>query len=135
MEQGHAPPGAPPPPPLPPAPPPPVAHAWVDHGPAIADDRYGYEARESERAGGWSYRQEDGRDRYEQWGEAPAPRGPCPPRPDRGCSAAPSADAAFAAGDRQWRDGSYGAVYNVAGRDAYGFLVWPGKTPDADPAH
>jgi hypothetical protein len=35
-------------------------------------------------------------------------------------------------GDRQWRDGSYGHVVEYAGRDAHGYLVWPGKTPPAD---
>jgi hypothetical protein len=36
------------------------------------------------------------------------------------------------AGEHQWRDGSYGEVVQYAGRDAYGYLVWPGKTPQAD---
>jgi hypothetical protein len=45
------------------------------------------------------------------------------------------------AGDGQWRDGSYGQVVEYAGRDAQGYLVWPGKTPpseirsDAEPDH
>jgi hypothetical protein len=39
----------------------------------------------------------------------------------------------YAAGAGVWTDGSYGPVYKVAGRDAYGFLVWPGKTPQGDP--
>jgi hypothetical protein len=36
------------------------------------------------------------------------------------------------AGDGQWRDGSYGAVTEYSGRDAHGYLVWPGKTPEQD---
>ena len=42
--------------------------------------------------------------------------------------------AAIAPGDGVWRDGSYGAVAEYSGRDANGYLVWPGKTwPDRDP--
>ncbi len=36
------------------------------------------------------------------------------------------------AGDGEWRDGSYGQVVEYAGRNAHGYLVWPGKTPQAD---
>jgi hypothetical protein len=39
----------------------------------------------------------------------------------------------FRAGEGQWRDGSYGEVVEYAGRDAHGYLVWPGKTPQPDP--
>jgi hypothetical protein len=90
-------------------------------------DGYAYERRETEHEGGWSYSDRDGQRRYEQWGDG-ARGGGCPPAPDRGCSA--GGQAAYASGDRQWRDGSYGAVYRYTGRDAYGYLVWPGKTPE-----
>ncbi len=39
----------------------------------------------------------------------------------------------FRPGDSEWRDGSYGEVVEYAGRDAHGYLVWPGKTPQPDP--
>jgi hypothetical protein len=80
----------------------------VEHG-------YAYERRETEQSSSW--RSGDGHDRYVERHEER--RGPCPPSPDHGCSAA--------APDGRWQDGSYGAVYQYSGRDAYGFLVWPGK--------
>lgn len=40
----------------------------------------------------------------------------------------------FAAGRGMWRDGSYGAIFHVAGRDAFGYLIWPGKTAPGDVA-
>jgi hypothetical protein len=93
-----------------PAPPPPV----IDHDSAYGDRSgyaYGFERRDFARE-------------IRPWGEAAAPR--CPPPRDVGCSAG-AADPPPV--DGQWRDGSYGPVYQVAGRDAYGYLVWPGKTP------
>ena len=32
----------------------------------------------------------------------------------------------------QWRDGSYGEVRHYTGRNASGYLVWPGKTERDD---
>jgi hypothetical protein len=102
------------------------AYAWQD-GQAGG----GYSIQRSERAGGWSYSEQDGQGRYRQWGdhfpgepghgwaghddhgqrwaEGP-PRGPCP----HACPAGPRGHA---------------EVYETAGRDAAGFLTWPGKTP------
>jgi hypothetical protein len=112
---------APPVAPLRPAPPPPQpdrAYAWSD-----GQSGYGYSesVRQSERAGGWSYGEENGQGHYSQWGDqfggqprrwAGPPRCP-PPVPASACTAglAPSPD------------------YRVAGRDAAGYLTWPGKTP------
>jgi hypothetical protein len=139
------------------APPPPIVHApvcpdrcpetqrYVEHEhyaapPPPAPERdyalraqgqsggYVYERRETEHEGGWSYSDQDGQRHYEQWGDG-ARGGGCPPAPDRGCGAA-AGQAAYVSGDGQWRDGSYGAVYRYTGRDAYGYLVWPGKTPE-----
>jgi hypothetical protein len=33
----------------------------------------------------------------------------------------------YRSGGGQWQDGSYGAVSSYSGRDASGYLVWPGK--------
>jgi hypothetical protein len=95
----------------PPAPPAPVYERHEEHygyvNPAPgAYSGYAYERRETEQSSGWRYSDGDG-------GYA-VRRGPCPPAPDHGCSAA--------------ADGGYGAVYQYSGRDAYGFLVWPGKS-------
>jgi hypothetical protein len=89
---------------------------------------YAFERRETERAGGWSYSEQDGRGHYESWGDARPHRHGCPPQVVEagGCAAA-----AYAEHDSEWRDGSYGHVYQYSGRDAYGYLVWPGKTPGA----
>ena len=124
---------APPPPMAQRAPPPPMpgpqarAYAWQD-GHAGG----GYSIQRSESAGGWSYREQDGQGHYHQWGdhfpgepghgwaghgddhgqrwaEGP-PRGPCP----HACPGGPHGHA---------------EVYETAGRDAAGFLTWPGKTP------
>jgi len=75
------------------------------------DHAYAYERRETEQSSGWHY--SDGHDGYAERHDER--RGPCPPSPDHGCSAAASGD-------------SYGAVYQYSGRDSYGFLVWPGKS-------
>jgi hypothetical protein len=135
----HAqPPYLPPPPPYAEAPPmPPAVHVYVH--PAApprpyaqpsagyawnerAGAGYAYEQRESERESGWSYSNVDGHVHTEHWGDHDRGHGgPCPPSP-RGCSAGAQGGG--------WRDGSYGAVYRTTGRDASGYLVWPGKTPD-----
>jgi hypothetical protein len=73
------------------------------------DHAYAYERRETEQSSGW--RSSDGDGHYERFDGR---RGPCPPSPDHGCSAA--------------GDGGYGAAHEYSGRDAYGFLVWPGKS-------
>jgi hypothetical protein len=129
---------APRPAPVPvPAPPPvrvaqPPAHAFEQQGAAAG---YAFERRETEHSSGWSYSEADGHGHYQHWddrdgghdGARPTPpRPPCPPRADHGCGG----PAPYANGAGQWSDGSYGAVYEVTGRDAHGFLVWPGKNPD-----
>jgi hypothetical protein len=126
----------PPPPPAPPLPaPPPIhAYAWQDsHGGYRADER----ERESQRAGGWSYREVDGRGRYQHWGDHFAGE--------------PGGDGHYdddGDHDRRWAEGPHRcpppvpasactagqdpaprhADVAVAGRDAAGYLTWPGKT-------
>lgn len=124
-----------------PAPPPQVIY---DRGPPCPDrcpparygyeDRaegagYSYERRESERSGGWRYSEQDGHGRYQAWGDG-ARRRPCPPSvPAESCAAnAAYASGYYESGEGEWRDGSYGRVYPYSGRDAGGYLVWPGKT-------
>jgi hypothetical protein len=126
-----------------PAPPPRVIY---ERGPACPDScpppgRYGWqdregggvviERRERERAGGWRYDEENGRGHYQAWGDGRRGRR-CPPRvPEGSCSS----DAGYGSGayessayeSGEWRDGSYGSVRAYAGRDAQGYLVWPGK--------
>jgi hypothetical protein len=102
------------PPPAQPAPPANRGYAW-------SDGQNGYSYQSSERSGGWGYSEQDGRGRYWQWGDQfggrpdhwDGPRCP-PPVPANACTAgqAPAAP-----------------VYWVAGRDAAGYLTWPGKTP------
>ena len=53
----------------------------------------------------------------------------CPERCPTAMGPPPMPPHLFAPGDHVWRDGSYGAVFHVSSRDAFGFLVWPGKTP------
>ena len=110
----------------PPAPPMPApqarAYAWQD-GHAGG----GYSIQRSERAGGWSYSEQDGRGHYHQWGDH------FPGEPGHGWAGH---------GDdhgQRWADGpcphtcggprGQAEVYETAGRDAAGFLTWPGKTP------
>jgi hypothetical protein len=127
------------PPPLPTAPPPPPqvhAYAWQDGHSGYRDDE---REQRSERAGGWSYREVDGRGRYQHWGDrfdgepgadrhydedgdhdrdhrwAEGPHRCPPPVPASACTA--GQDPA----PRQ-------ADVAVAGRDAAGYLTWPGKT-------
>jgi hypothetical protein len=113
--------------------PPSAAYGWEDRSEGAG---YAIERRESERAGGWRYSQRDGQPpRYEAWGDAPRRR-PCPPQvPENRCSGAAAyasssayASGAYESGEGEWRDGSYGRVYPYSGRDAAGYLVWPGKT-------
>ena len=90
----------------------PPAHADHEERERIDQGRaYAYERRETEQSSGWRYSDGDGH--YAEHEHYDDRRGPCPPSPDHGCSAA--------------SDGSYGAVYQYSGRDSYGFLVWPGK--------
>jgi len=130
------------------APPPaPRAEGWVEQDDGYAqqgdaeqgDGRQGYEQQGYEQQGyayqrqetvhdsGWSYREDDSDGRQA-----------APPPCDRGCDQgqgyAQSQGYAqgYANGGGQWQDGSYGAVYRYSGRDAGGYLVWPGKTPDDD---
>ena len=105
--------------------PPPVYSGRVEHygylsqPPPAYGEREGafiYERRETERSSGWRNDGDGGyAERYQDR------RGPCPPSPGYGCSAARAADG-------PWRDGGDGGVYQYSGRDAYGFLVWPGKS-------
>ena len=125
-----------------PAPPPQViyerAPACPDHCPRA--DAYGWqdreagagyrvERRETERAGGWRYSEHDGHAQYQAWGDAPRHR-PCPPQvPEDRCSGASGyGSSAYASDEREWQDGGYGRTYEYSGRDASGYLVWPGKT-------
>lgn len=105
---------------------PPANYGWQDRR---AGAGYSIERSESEQSSGWRYSQEDGQPpRYEAWGNGRRHR-PCPPPvPTNRCSGAAYASGAYAAGEDQWRDGSYGRVYPYSGRDAAGYLVWPGKT-------
>lgn len=137
-----------PPAPAPAERPPVHAYAWQDgHSGA------GYVERDeqAERAGGWSYSEQDGRGHYQHWGDhfagepdwdghgevrhdsrryddgrrdegqgerhwAEAPRYRCPPPvPAASCSAGPNAPVRH-------------SDVAVAGRDAAGYLTWPGKT-------
>jgi hypothetical protein len=117
---------APPPPVAAPGPPPPPsdrAYAWSD-----GQNGYGY--RQSERAGGWSYSEENGRGHYSQWGDQfgrPGGWSDQDYRSDgwdgsRRCPPPVAASACTAGQDPP-------PVYRVAGRDAAGYLTWPGKTP------
>lgn len=132
-----APPPAPPipaPPPRPVAPPvrvaPPAAYAYEEHGAAAG---YAYQRRETEHSSGWSYSEADGHGHYQHWDDhdgarPPPPRPPCPQT--HGCPGPGQyPPAAYANGAGQWADGSYGQVYEMTGRDAHGYLVWPGKNP------
>jgi hypothetical protein len=104
----------PPAPPVPPPAPPVRGYAWNN-------GQSGYAYQESERAGGWSYSEENGRGRYAQWGDQFGDRpygweGPprCPPPvPASACTAGQAPQ----------------PVYRGTGRDAAGYLTWPGKTP------
>jgi hypothetical protein len=122
-------------------PPRPSVHAY-----AWQDDHSGYRNERDERAGGWSYSEQDGRGHYQHWGDhfagepdwdgngnvlpddgrrgdghgerpwAQAPRYRCPPPvPASSCSAGPDAPVRH-------------SDVAVAGRDAAGYLTWPGKT-------
>jgi len=128
---------APPPPPVPAPPPPPRAYAWQDDHSGY---RYDEREQESERAGGWRYSEVGGRGHYQHWGDrfdgepgwdgrddgrrddgqrerhwaAPLYRCP-PPVPASSCAAGPDAPVRHSDVD-------------VAGRDAAGYLTWPGKT-------
>jgi hypothetical protein len=114
--------------------PPPQNYGWQDRQ---AGAGYSVERRESERAGGWRYSEQDGRAQYQAWGDAPRRR-PCPPQvPEDRCSgAAGYAQSGYSSGyssgyasdERGWQDGGYGRVVEYSGRDASGYLVWPGKT-------
>jgi hypothetical protein len=122
-------------------PPSPSPYGYQDRGEGAG---YIVERHESERAGGWRYSEHDGQGRYQAWGDA-RPRRPCPPSvPAASCAAGAAyagggyasagyaargfASSAYASGEGEWRDGSYGRVYQYSGRDAGGYLVWPGKT-------
>lgn len=116
-------------PPCPERCPPPRAYGWQDReeGGGVMIER-----RESEREGGWRYSERNGRGHYESWGDARQGR-PCPPQvPEGACSGDAGYDregyAREGYASEAWRDGGgYGEVEPYAGRDAYGYLVWPGK--------
>jgi hypothetical protein len=120
------------------APPPSInTYAWQgDH----AGDRYGERDAQSERAGGWRYAEIDGHGNYEHWGDhfdgepgwrdrddgrqddgrgerhSAGPRYRCPPPvPASSCAAGAAAPVRH-------------SDVAVAGRDAAGYLTWPGKT-------
>ena len=125
------------PPPAPATPPPPRAYAWQGDR---SGDRYEERDEQSERAGGRRYSEVDGRGQYEHWGDHfagepgwrdrddgrqddgrserhwAAPRYRCPPPvPASSCTAGPDAPVRH-------------SDVAVAGRDAAGYLTWPGKT-------
>jgi hypothetical protein len=101
--------------------PPPAEQVYREQGRG-----YVYERSESEQSSGWRYSDVDGQRHYQQWGDG-ARAGGCPHT--NACGG--GGEAAYAEGDARWQDGSYGQVYRYSGRDAYGYLVWPGKTPEA----
>lgn len=117
--------------------PPPREYGWQDRheGDGWQDRREEHagvvvERREREESGGWRYAERNGRGFYQTWGEGRRGR-PCPPQvPEGRCSGdAGFAQSAYESGD--WGDsgyGGYGEAQPYAGRDAYGYLVWPGKT-------
>jgi hypothetical protein len=89
-----------------------------------------------ERSSGWSYSETDGQGHYMRWGDDNGRRwsqqGAYPPGPAVRCPP-PVPPASCTAGQVQPSDPPPPApapapVYHVAGRDAYGFLTWPGKT-------
>jgi hypothetical protein len=103
------------------------------HGYAWNDGHSGYaieaQGMRSEREGGWSYSDVNGHRSFHRWGDrfagepgmgggpgmGPPPGRPCPPAvPVCGGGGPPPEE-----------------VYEEAGRDAAGFLTWPGKTPAA----
>jgi hypothetical protein len=100
-------------------------YAWDDAEAGGRVSTFGFQGRDSDSHGVWVFVDRDGERHYQHLGEAHIAPPPCPPPHDVGCTAGES----FQSGDGQWRDGSYGAVYQYAGRDAQGYLVWPGKTP------
>ncbi|HTX51045.1 MAG TPA: hypothetical protein VME40_16855 [Caulobacteraceae bacterium] len=100
-------------------------YAWDDAEAGGRVATFGFQRRDSDSRGVWVFVDRDGERHYLHLGEAHAAPPPCPPPHDLGCTAGES----FQRGDAQWRDGSYGAVYQYAGRDAQGYLVWPGKEP------
>jgi hypothetical protein len=121
-------------PPAPPAPSPASGWDWDRrHDVASAHGGYAYERSESRSDSGWTYSQQDRQGAYHGWSQtAPPVRDYHDGYRDEGYR--DGADASgpptgYADGSAQWRDGSYGQVYPVAGRDANGYLVWPGKTP------
>jgi hypothetical protein len=105
---------------------PPPAYAYrEDQG----EERQGYtyQRSESEHSSGWSYSEDDGQGQSQHWDDGDAHRPPPCPRADHRCG--PAAPPPYANGAAQWQDGSYGQVYGVSGRNAQGYLVWPGKSP------
>jgi hypothetical protein len=96
---------------------------------------YGYLYQRDEQASssGWSYSDVDGRVRERRWSESDQGGGD-----GQGGYASGWTGRDGHGGDTRWRDRSYsdssGDLYEYAGRDAQGYLVWPGKTPDpSDP--
>jgi len=100
-------------------------YSWDDAEAGGRVSTFGFEGRDSDSRGVWLFVDRDGERHYQHLGEGHVAPPPCPPPHDVGCTAGES----FQNGDGQWQDGSYGAVYRYAGRDAQGYLVWPGKTP------
>jgi len=89
-----------------------------------------------ERSSGWSYSEQDGQGHYMRWGDDNGRRwseqGAYPPGPPVRCPP-PVPPANCAAGQVRQGDPPPAPppppVYLVAGRDAHGFLTWPGKVP------
>ena len=100
-------------------------YAWDDAEAGGRVSTFGFQGRDSDSRGVWLFVDRDGERHYLHLGEGHGAPPPCPPPHDVGCTAGEN----FQNGDGQWQDGSYGAVYQYAGRDAQGYLVWPGKAP------
>ena len=109
------------------APPHPSVHAYGWNG-----GHSGYAIQEErmsrEREGGWSYSEIDGHRHFHRWGDRFAGE---PGMGDHfvghlGGGGRPCPSACGGPGGPPPQ-----AIYEAAGRDAAGFLTWPGKTPAA----
>jgi hypothetical protein len=104
------------------APPRPLAQAWQDGHSRYGDDE---RVQERERAGGWRYSEVDGQGHYQHWGDhfAGEPQWRDRVENDRDIA---SRDDGF--GERRFDAPVRHSGPPAAGRDAAGYLTWPGKT-------
>ena len=96
-------------------------YAWDDTEAGGRVSTFGFQGRDSNARGAWTFVDRDGERHYTHLGEAQAAPGSCAAAHDLGCTVGEG----FQPGDDQWRDGSYGTVAEYAGRIAEGELVWP----------